>query len=92
VFIEYLRRKVGVDISRSLSRLQRKKYGEVQITLTCLEKEGEMLADDEEVIQGLEEGITIKNARYPKKVEHEDSGSVIGLATVKRTDSRGKCW
>jgi len=57
---------VASDIARSLFRLRRKKYGKVQITLARLEKEGEMLADDEEIIQGLEEGITIKNARYSK--------------------------
>ncbi len=74
---------VAFDIARSLSRLQRKKYGEVQIILTCLEKEGEMLADDDEIIEGREEGIKIKNARFPTKVEHDISGSVKGLATVK---------
>ena len=73
---------VAFDIARSLSRLQRKKYGEVNITITCLEKEGEMLADEEEIVQGREEGIVIKTARYPKKVEH-DGKKLKGLATVR---------
>ena len=73
---------VAFDIARSLSRLQRKKYGEVHITITCLEKEDEMLADEEEIVQGREEGIVIKTARYPKKVEY-DGKKLKGLATVR---------
>jgi len=74
---------VAFDIARTLSRLQRKKFGEVYITLTCLESEGSMLADDEEILEGQEEGITVKPGRAPKKLIFDDSGSVKGLDTVK---------
>jgi glutamate synthase (NADPH/NADH) small chain len=74
---------VAFDIARTLARLQRRHNGEVNITLTCLEKEGEMLADDEEIVQGQEEGIVIKAARSPKRVAYSSRGVVRGLDTVK---------
>jgi glutamate synthase (NADPH/NADH) small chain len=73
---------VAFDIGRTLARLQRKQYGEVDLTLTCLEKEDEMLADEEEIVQGREEGLSIRNARSPKRVLFERNGAARGLATV----------
>jgi glutamate synthase (NADPH/NADH) small chain len=74
---------VAFDIARTLSRLQRKKYGEVHILLTCLEDEGSMLADDEEIEEGREEGLSIKPGRAPRKLLFDDGGLVTGLDTVK---------
>jgi glutamate synthase (NADPH/NADH) small chain len=74
---------VAFDIARTLSRLQRKQNGEVRITLTCLEKEGEMLSDEEEILQGQEEGIAIRPARSPVKVLFDEKGAAKGLETVK---------
>ncbi len=74
---------VAFDTARTLSRLQRRKYGEVNITLTCLEKEGEMLADEEEIVQGQEEGLVIKPGRAPERVVFDEKGAVKGLDTVK---------
>ena len=74
---------VAFDIARSLARVQKKKYGEVKITLTCLEKRDEMLADEEEIIEGQEEGITVKPGRGPKEVLFNDNGKITGLRTVK---------
>jgi len=74
---------VAFDVARTLARLQRKHYGWVNITLACLEREGEMLADEEEIVQGQEEGLVIRTARSPKRVVFNDKGSVRGLDTVK---------
>jgi len=74
---------VAFDIARTLARLQRKHYGRVNITLACLEREGEMLADEEEIVQGQGEGLVIRTARSPKRVVFNDKGSVRGLDTVK---------
>jgi glutamate synthase (NADPH/NADH) small chain len=74
---------VAFDIARTLARLQRKTHGEVNITLTCLEGDEEMLADEEEILEGQEEGLVIKTSRSPKRVEFDGQGSVTGLDTVK---------
>lgn len=74
---------VAFDIGRSLARLQMKKFGKVKITLTCLEKEGEMLADREEIEEGSEEGLVIKPGRSPKEVLFDENGRIRGLRTVK---------
>lgn len=84
---------VAFDVGRSLAREQRKKYGKVNITLTCLEKEGEMLADDEEINEGIEEGLTIIPGRSPVEVLTDDSDNVIGLLThecVSIFDEKGR--
>jgi glutamate synthase (NADPH/NADH) small chain len=73
---------VAFDIARSLARLQRSQYDRVDITVTCLEKRGKMLADEEEVLEGEEEGLVVKNARYPSKVELDGKGKIKGLDTV----------
>ena len=73
---------VAFDIARSMARLQRRKYGKVDITVTALEERGKMLADEEEVIESAEEGVTLVNARGPKQVVIED-GKLKGLETVK---------
>ncbi len=72
---------VAMDISRSLARLQMKKYGKVDITVTCLESEEIMPADPEEIAEAREEGITIIPSRSPVKIEIED-GEITGLHTV----------
>jgi glutamate synthase (NADPH) small chain len=74
---------VAFDIARSLARLQRKHFGEVNVTLTCLEKEGEMLADDEEIEEGQEEGLTVLPGRSPQELILDPDGNVEGLKTVK---------
>ena len=50
---------VAFDIARSLSRLQRNKFGKVDIALVCLESRDIMPADEEEIIEGQEEGIEV---------------------------------
>jgi glutamate synthase (NADPH/NADH) small chain len=75
---------VAMDIARSLARLQKQKYGKVNIILTALEQLGKtFLADDEEVIESREEGIEILDCRGPKACEIDDKGKLKGLHTVK---------
>ncbi len=74
---------VAFDIARSLARIQKNRYGEVRITLTCLEKRDEMLADEEEIIEGQEEGIIVKPGRGPKEVLLDENKKIKGLRTVK---------
>ncbi len=84
---------VAFDIARSMARLQREQFGTVNTTVTCLEKENEMLCDKEEIVEGLEEGLTIMPARSPRELLLDKSGKVTGLKTVGCTavfDERGK--
>lgn len=74
---------VAFDIARSLARLQRERFGEVNIRLTCLEKEGEMLADDEEIEEGEEEGLTVLPGRSPQELVLDENGGFKGLKTFK---------
>ncbi len=74
---------VAFDVARSVARIQREKYGKVDVTVTCLEKENEMLCDREEVVEGTEEGLTIIPARSPQELLLDSAGKVKGLRTVK---------
>ncbi|HJN02211.1 MAG: FAD-dependent oxidoreductase [Nitrospinota bacterium] len=76
---------VAMDVARSMVRLGR------EVHLTCLEAmkgstdgsdlREEMPADQVEVDEGTEEGITIHCSRGPKKVI-EENGRVLGLLTI----------
>jgi glutamate synthase (NADPH/NADH) small chain len=59
---------VAMDIARTLARLQKQKYGDVQVTLTALEDLDHFLADPDEIKESLEEGIQILDARGPKEI------------------------
>ncbi|MBI9102062.1 MAG: FAD-dependent oxidoreductase [Spirochaetales bacterium] len=74
---------VAMDITRSMARLQRKKYGKVDVTATCLEPSDGMLADEEEVIESREEGAVITPAYGPQKIELNSDGSMKGLEVAK---------
>ncbi len=73
---------VAMDISRSIARLQRARYGKVDLTTTCLETEDVMPADVEEIEEAREEGITIIPGRSPQKIEIVD-GKITGLHTIQ---------
>lgn len=83
---------VAMDITRSLARLQRQKYGKVQIITTSLETEEKMPADREEVVEAREEGATVNPGWAPQKIEIVD-GALKGLHVVQCMslfDSTGK--
>ncbi len=71
---------VAMDIARTLARLQKKAYGQVQVTLTALEDRAHFLADPEEIKEAGEEGVVILDARGPQQVVVEN-GKVTGLKT-----------
>ena len=74
---------VAMDITRSLARVQRQKYGKVNIVTTCLEPTDGMLADDEEVEEAQEEGAVITPAYGPQRIEIIDGENVKGLHVAK---------
>ena len=63
---------VAMDITRSLARLQKQKYGEVNILTTSLESEDIMPADREEVVEAREEGATIDPGWGPQEIVIEN--------------------
>ncbi|MBK9160239.1 MAG: FAD-dependent oxidoreductase [Nitrosomonadales bacterium] len=71
---------VAMDIARTLARLQKKAYGQVQVTLTALEDRAHFLADPDEVKEAGEEGVVILDARGPQQVVVEND-RVTGLRT-----------
>jgi glutamate synthase (NADPH/NADH) small chain len=71
---------VAMDIARTLARLQKKQYGQVQVTLTALEDRAHFLADPDEIKEAGEEGVVILDARGPQQVVVEN-GQVTGLKT-----------
>ncbi len=73
---------VAFDIARSLARLQRQKFGELNITITALESRDKMLADPVEIKEANEEGIQLFTSRGPRSCIVED-GNLIGLETVR---------
>ncbi|MCK5738974.1 FAD-dependent oxidoreductase [bacterium] len=74
---------VAMDITRSMARLQRQKYGTVDVLATCLESEDEMPADLEEVVEAREEGATIRPAYGPQRIEIVDPNQLKGLHLSK---------
>lgn len=83
---------VAMDIARTLARLQRQQFGQVQVTVAALEDFAHFLADAEEVKEAREEGIAVLDARGPREITAAD-GQVTGLTTWKVTaifDAQGR--
>ncbi|MBN2801960.1 MAG: FAD-dependent oxidoreductase [Deltaproteobacteria bacterium] len=74
---------VAMDITRSMARLQKKKYGKVNVLATCLEDEEHMPADREEVVEAREEGAVITPAYGPQSIEIENADKLKGLHVSK---------
>ena len=75
---------VAMDIARSLARLQKTKYGEIQVTVTALEALEQMMADPEEIRESKEEGIVIMPSRGPRQCIIKGK-KLTGLETVRCT-------
>lgn len=73
---------VAMDISRSLARLQKEKYGKVQIITSSLETLETMPADKEEIVEGDEEGIHFEPGRAPQEIVVENN-KIKGLRSVR---------
>ncbi len=67
---------VAFDAARVCVRL-----GAEKVNLLCLEPEGGMLADDEEISEGTEEGIVIHNSKSTLSIEQVD-GKVRGVRCI----------
>lgn len=83
---------VAMDITRSMARLQKVKYGKVQVIATSLESEDKMPADYEEVVEAREENAVINPGWGPREIVIEND-KVKGLKVVKCLDvfdSEGK--
>jgi glutamate synthase (NADPH/NADH) small chain len=73
---------VAFDIARSLARLQRNQFGEVNIVITALEARDSMLADEAEVREADEEGLQLFTSRGPRRCVIEND-TLTGLETVR---------
>ena len=73
---------VAMDITRSMARLQMKKYGKVQVIATALESDKNMPADREEIDEAREEGAIINPGWGPQSIEIAD-GKIKGLHVTK---------
>ncbi|MGB9614446.1 MAG: FAD-dependent oxidoreductase, partial [Fervidobacterium sp.] len=75
---------VAMDIARSMARLQKLKYGEVNVTVTCLERTfDEMPADMEEIEEAQEEGVKIYPGWGPREVVfYPNEDKIKGLKCV----------
>ncbi len=69
---------VAFDVARSSVR-----NGAKKVTLVCLESRNEQTADEFEIEDGMEEGITIINRLAPIAVERDAQGKICGLRVQK---------
>jgi len=72
---------VAMDIARSLARLQKDQFGEVDVLVTSLETEDVMPADQEEIEEAKEEGVRFEPGRGPKEIVVNEDGSIAQLCT-----------
>ena len=72
---------VSFDVARSSVR-----NGAKKVTMVCLESRDEQTADEFEIEDGTDEGITLINRVGPKAVERDAEGNVTGLR-VQRISS-----
>lgn len=68
---------VAFDAARVCVRL-----GAEKVNLLCLEADGKMLADKEEIIQGKEEGIEIHNSKSTLSLELDGGDLVSGVKCI----------
>ncbi len=65
---------VSFDVARTSVR-----NGAKKVTMVCLESRDEQTADEFEIEDGMEEGITLINRVGPISVERNDEGKITGL-------------
>jgi len=83
---------VAMDAARSLARLQRQAFGEARVTVSALEDFDHFLADEDEIRESAEEGITILDSRGPRECVVEQ-GRLVGVRTTRVTsifDEQGR--
>lgn len=71
---------VAFDVARTLVRLQKEKYGKVNVKMMALEQRDQIPADDDEVIEGMEEGIEMNLGCGPQKIDIDlETGAVTAV-------------
>lgn len=74
---------VAMDIARSMARLQKQQYGDINVTLTALEDQAHFLADPVEIKESIEEHINIVDSRGPQECVLDENQDLQGLRTWK---------
>lgn len=69
---------VSFDVARTSVR-----NGAKTVTMVCLESRDEQTADEFEIEDGIEEGITLLNRLAPKAVMRDSDGKITGLKVQK---------
>ncbi len=83
---------VAFDVARSATRLQMLKYGKSSVKLTSLENWDELPASDDEVMEGVDEGIQFFCGNGPQEVILKNGG-IVGVRMYKclcLTDNDGR--
>lgn len=70
---------VAYDVARTSIRMQ----GVESVTLVCIESFEEMLADEIEIEEGAEEGVTRINSYGPQRINADDNGNVASITFKK---------
>lgn len=71
---------VAFDVARTLVRLQNEKFGEVHVNMMALEQRDQIPADEEEVLEGTEEGIIMNLGCGPQRIDIDlETGVVTGI-------------
>ena len=83
---------VAFDIARSLARLQRNSFGEVNVAITALESRDKMLADPVEIKEAAEEGLQLFTSRGPRSciVTNGELTALETVACVSIFDEQGR--
>lgn len=82
---------VAYDVARSALRQQQVDIAEaalhegkdVKVTLCCIEKEEDMLADEIEILEGEEEGVHRINGYGPQEILKDENNNVTGVLFYK---------
>ena len=74
---------VAMDIARSLARLQKQQFGQVDVVVTALEDQQHFMADPDEIKEALEEGVLIRDQCGPQGCKIDAGGKLVGLRTWK---------
>ncbi|RJO65385.1 MAG: FAD-dependent oxidoreductase [Myxococcales bacterium] len=72
---------VAYDVARTSRRLQAGRGGlkDQDVYLCCLESRAEMLAGEDEILEGEEEGVIRENSVGPVEIQTDASGKVTGV-------------
>ncbi len=73
----------GGNVAYDVARTSLRQHGVQSVTLVCIESFEEMLADQIEIEEGAEEGITRINGYGPLRIDADDEGNVASIVFKK---------